>query len=301
MAIKTNIDNSTATESEVSYFDSTNDFNTASNVESYTSIPNDVDLNKAERKRKIKTDVISLVATGVINGIPIVIDAIKNRKNNVPYKVDKRDAIKLGMSMILPTIKAVDTIALNGKIQTTIETKTPFKFSDIQNVANIIQAYPSTHRALTQFMSNVQAQSTGKQQIAGNSEVTRDAILGCINTVSPYVVDKFCDDNMTFVEKCSSIIPIKIFGGLVRKLASTNPKLQHGYDVLTGIVRATDFGNKTLSTAIRSNSNMRTGASNTLGSVLDVVQDLTGMTRGNISRYGDTYSGWNGGSSFNSF
>lgn len=298
MAIKTNIDATSGIEPEVSYYDSTSDFN-ASN-ESYAAAPV-IDPEKAEKKHRIKSDVFSLVATGVINGLPIVIDAIKNKKNNVPYKVDKQSAIKFGVSMILPTIKAVDTIALNGKIQTTIETKTPFKFSDIQNVANIVQAYPSTHRALTQFMSNVQAQSTGKAQVTANKDVTRDAILGCLNTVSPYVVDKFCDDNMTFVEKCSSVIPIKIFGGLVRKFVSTNPKLQQGYDMITSVVRVADYGNKTLSTAVRSNSNMRNNASNTLGSVLDVVQDLTGMTRGNISRYGDQYDGWNGGSRFNSY
>lgn len=248
-----------------------------------------------ERKRKIKSDVFSLIASGVINGIPIAIDALKHRKDVVPHKVEKRDLVKFGVSMIMPAVQVIDTVVLKNKIQNSIEEKTPFKFGDIRNVANIIQAYPATHSAIKNFMSNVQKQSTGQIQVETNPNVKRDAVLGCLNTISPYVIDKFCDPSATFVEKCSSVIPLKIFGGLVRKFASTSPKLQQVYDVGTSLVRVADYGNKTLGSAVRANSNMRTGAVNTLGTLLDVVQDATGMTRGNVSRFNDDrFDSWGG-------
>lgn len=304
MAIKTNIDNNVE-EAEIVYSDSPRaDFNSgnepAYTFEESTGVQN----NNAElaiRKHKIKTDVVSTIVTGLLNAAPIVIDTFKHRNDPVPYKPQKSDFVRLGVSMIMPTVQLVDTVAFKGKLQNTIEEKTPFKMGDIRNVVNIVQAYPATHKALGNFMNNVQAQSNGKQQVVTSANTTRDAVIGCINTISPYVVDKFCDENKTFVEKCSSIIPLKIFGGLVRKLVSTNPKLQQGYDVATSLVRVADYGNKTLGSAVRSNSNMRTGAANTLGTILDVVQDATGMTRGNISRYGDQYDGWNGGARFNNF
>lgn len=303
MAVKTDIDNINANEeAEVRYYDSNPDFNTEETVQSNAAdMYSPVDTSILERKRKVKTDVLSLIATGIINGAPILIDSLKHKKENLPYKTDSRSLIRFGVSMALPAIQAIDTIAFNGKLQNTLEERSPVKLSDIRNVVNIVQAYPATHRALKNFMSNVQAEHTGAQQIEIADHLKRDTILGCINTVSPYVIDKFCDNNMTFAEKCSSIIPIKIFGGMIRKIASTNPKLQQAYDVTTSIVRVADIGNKTLSTAIRPNSGVRTGASNTLGSILDLTQDMMGMTRGNISRFGDTYDGWSGGSRFNNF
>ena len=298
MAIRTNIDSEEAQESEVKYYDSTPDFNTNDSVENDNVV---FDYDAAQRKKQIKSDIFTTIATGLINGAPMIIDALKHRKDATPYKIQKSELVKFGVSMVMPTLQLVDTVALKGKIRTTLEEKTPITLNDIRNVVNVVQAYPSTHKALTNFMSNVQAQSAGKQQIEIQPTIKRDAILSCINTISPYVVDKFCDNSMTFVEKCSAVIPIKLFGGLVRKFVSTNPKLQQGYEVLTSTVRVLDYGNKTLGSAVRSNSNMRTGAVNTLGNVLDIVQDATGMARGNISRYGDQYDGWNGGNRFNNY
>ena len=63
-----------------------------------------------ERKRKIKTDVFTLITSGVINGIPIAIDVLKHRKDVVPHKVEKRDLVRFGVSMIMPTIQVVDTV-----------------------------------------------------------------------------------------------------------------------------------------------------------------------------------------------
>lgn len=296
---RVNIDNGMVEDAEVVYSDQPRmDFVENNSVNNNDQINEsdqqfEYDPEKEQRKRKIKSDVFSLIASGVINGAPIVIDAIKHRKDIVPYKTNTKDLVKFGVSMVLPAIQAVDTLALKGKIQNTIAEKTPFKFDDIRNVVNIVQAYPATHAAVKNFMSNVQAQSNGQIQVETNPNVKRDAILGCLNTVSPYVVDKFCDPNTTFVEKCSSIIPLKIFGGLVRKIVSTNPKLQQAYDVTTSLVRVADYGNKTLGSAVRSNSNMKTGAANTLGALLDVVQDATGMTRGSVSRYNDDrYDSW---------
>ena len=108
------------------------------------------------------------------------------------------------------------------------------------------------------------------------------------------------------MERFSSILPMKMFGGLVRKFVSTDPKLQQGYDLVTGCIRVADFSNNTFNKAIRSNNGMRNNQSNSFSTIIDAMQDITGMSRGNISRfndgyYGQGYDGWNNGSRFNNF
>ena len=256
-----------------------------------------------ERKQKIKSDTFSLAASAIINLLPMVIDTVKHRKDPTPYKQNKSDIVRFGISMILPTIQFVDTVALNGKIQDTIKTKTPFTLGDIRNVVNVVQAYPSTHKVIKDYFSNVSRQANGQQQIITDDYSKRNMFINLANTVSPYIMDKMADDRYTMLERLSSIIPIKMFGGLVRKFASTDPKLQHGYDLVTTCIKVADYSNKSFNTAIRSNNGMRTGPANSFGTVIDVLQDVAGMSRGNISRYNDGgyYDGWNGGSRFNNF
>jgi hypothetical protein len=126
--------------------------------------------------------------------------------------------------------------------------------------------------------------------------VKRDAIVGLTTLISPYIADKFSDERMSFSQKMSSVIPIKMFGGFVRRFADSNPTLRRGYDAITAVVKVADFGNQTLTSAVKPNG-ARSNAQNQLGSVLEVVQDMTGMSRGRLSRFGasDDYgsSRWN--------
>lgn len=255
------------------------------------------------KKQKTKSDVLSLIASAAINAAPMVFDAIKHRHDPTPHKQKKSDLVKFGISMILPSLQVIDTVALDCKIQNKIKEKTPFTLSDIRNVVNVVQSYPSTHRVLSDYFSNVSRQANGQQQIIIDDSSKRDMFLSIANVVSPYIMDKMSDDRYSMLERFSSIIPIKMFGGLVRKLAGTNPKLQQGYNVLTTCLTVADFGNKSLNKAVRSNNGMRSGQNNSLGTFLDVMQDFTGMNRGNISRYNDGFDGWNGvnGSRFNNY
>ena len=277
----------------------TNDF--VENDESYgntKTIENTLDV---ERKKKIKSDIFTLLGSAIVNAVPIVVDAIKHHKDPVPYKVNKSQIARLGTSIAIPALQAIDTLALNSKLQNTLEEKTPIKLSDIRNVVNITLAYPSTKVALTNYMTNVSRQATGRQQVVQNPTAKRDAIVSCANVISPYIVDKFCDENLTFVEKCSSVLPIKIFGGLFKRFMSTDPKLQQVYDVGTTMINIASYGNNKMSSAVRSNNGRPSSAVNTLGTFLDIAQDMTGMSRGNISRFNDGYNGWNDGSRFNGF
>ena len=247
------------------------------------------------RKRKIKSDVGSVIATFGINALPIIIETIKHKKDPTPYRINKSDAVRLGVAMVMPTIQMLDTVCNGGKIQAKIEEKTPFKMSDIRNVVNIIQAYPSAHRTLTNFMGNVSREANGKQRISESDHVKRDTWLGCSTIVAPYIIDKFSDETMTFSEKVSSIIPIKMFGGLVRRFADSNPTARRIYDATTAIVNVANVGNREFNNlAVKSNHGQMKSSQNTLGSVLDVVQDLTGMSRGRINGGYDDYYGRNG-------
>lgn len=280
-----------------------NDFKaTVYDTEDVESLTSNNDTTQIERKRKIKSDIFTVAAAAVINASPIVIESIKHRKDSVPYKQTKSDIVRFGMSLIMPTIQLLDTVLLNGKIQNTIKEKTPFKFSDINNVVNLVAAYPSTHTVVQNFFSNVSRQQNGQQQVAIDDTSKRDAFVACATLVSPYVMEKMADERYTFVEKVSNVLPIKIFGGLVRRVASTNPTLQNGYNMVTTCLQVADFGNKKFNTAVRSNNGMRTNPSNTFSTILDVAQDAMGMSRGNISYYNNGgYDGWNNGSRFNNF
>ena len=261
---------------------------------------------KREKKHKIKSDVFSLIASAAINALPMVLETVKHRKDPVPYKCKKSDVFRFGTSLILPSIQVLDTVALNCKIQNTIKEKTPFTFGDIRNVINVVQSYPSTHTVLRNYFSNISRQANGEQQVIVDDTSKRDMFVSIANTISPYIVDKMTDDRFSVMERFSSILPMKMFGGLVRKFVSTDPKLQQGYNLVTGCIRVADFSNNTFNKAIRSNNGMRNNQSNSFSTIIDAMQDITGMTRGNISRFNDGYygggfDGWNNGSRFNNF
>ena len=248
-------------------------------------------------KRKVRSDTYTAISSIGINAFPIVVDIIKHRKDETPYKVPTSDLVRLGVASAIPTLQLVDTLWNKSRIQTAFETKTPFKMGDVRNLVNIIQAYPASHRMVLNFMGNVSRSAEGKQQIDLQSRVKRDSIVGLATIVSPYIADKFSDERMSLAQKMSSVIPIKMFGGFVRRFADTNPTLRRGYDAITAVVKVADFGNQTITSAVKSNGGVRSNAQNQLGSVLEVVQDMTGMSRGRLSRYGadDSYgsSRWN--------
>ena len=247
-------------------------------------------------KRKIRSDTYSAVSSIGINVLPIVVDVLKHRKDETPYKIPTSDLVRVGVSSALPAIQLADTLWNKSRIQNMVEEKTPFKFGDIRNLVNIVNAYPATHRMVLNFMGNVSRSAEGKQQIELQNRVKRDAIVGLSTLVAPYISDKFSDERMSFSQKMSSIIPIKMFGGFVRRFADSNPTLRRGYDAITAVVKVADFGNQTLTSAVKPNG-ARSNAQNQLGSVLEVVQDMTGMSRGRLSRFGmnDDYgsSRWN--------
>ena len=247
-------------------------------------------------KRKVRSDTYTAISSIGINVFPVVIDMLKHRKDEVPYKIPKSDLVRIGVSAVVPTIQLADTLWNKSRLQTTIKEKTPFELGDVRNLVNVIQAYPASHRMLLNFMGNVSRSAEGKQQIDIQNRVKRDAIVGLSTIVAPYIADKFSDERMTITQKMSAVIPVKMLGGFVRRFADSNPTLRRGYDAVTAVVKVADFGNQTLSSAVKPNQGARSSAQNQLGSVLEVVQDMTGMSRGRLSRYGgDEYgsSRWN--------
>ncbi len=246
-------------------------------------------------KRKVRSDTYSAISSIGINVFPIVIDMIKHRKDEVPYKIPTSDLVRVGVAAAIPTLQLADTVWNKSRLQKTIKEKTPFELGDVRNLVNVIQAYPASHRMLLNFMGNVSRSAEGKQQIDIQNRVKRDAIVGLSTIVAPYVADKFSDERMTVAQKMSSVIPIKMLGGFVRRFADSNPTLRRGYDAVTAVVKVADFGNQTLS-AVKPNQGARSTAQNQLGSAIELVQDLTGMSRGRLNRYGgDDYgsSRWN--------
>lgn len=283
--------NTATDESQITYSD---DFAYDSNDQAYGNPVHTEDDLAVLRKRKIKSDVGSLIATIGINALPIISKLVKHRNDEIPYRINSGDLVRLGTLSIVPAIQAIDTVCNKGRIQEMMETKTPFKMSDVRNVVNIVTTYPAAHRYLTNFMGNVVRNTEGKQVIETNSTIKRDTLLGCATTLAPYVIDKFSDESMTFAQKLGSVVPVKIFGGWVRRLADANPTTRRLYDGFTAVVNVASVGNRELGNlATKANKGQNKSAQNAFGAVLDVVQDMTGMSRGRVGGYydNDRYGG----------
>ena len=251
-------------------------------------------------KREKKADVISLVASLTLSTIPMAISAIKSKNSPTPYKPGAKDFARIGLFNILPIVKAIDTVFLNKKIQDTFDAKLPFKFNDVRNVVNIAYAYSPFHNIITNSFENSNRRARNEQAVPNSKYDVASAWLSGINLVMPYVVYKFTDDTMTFAQKCSSILPIGVIGGYVRKLAYSNPKTAQAYDITSSLVRAVSYGNNQLSNAVRStNGSTINKASNQVGNIVNFASDLMGINRGGFqSNYGYGYGrndGWNGG------
>lgn len=303
MAVKTNID-----DIEIGVDNTTNGVNSSDFIETEydpSQIHTEENIEEIERKKLMKTNIYSFITTGIINSVPIVIDSIKQKKTSGVTNVSKNSIIKLVSSLVIPAISVIDSTVLNNKIDNTLRTKAGFRLSDVRNVVNIVQSYPSTHSVITNYVTNIKEQSKGHPTVELLPAVKKDAIVTNLTTIAPYIVDKFTDSNLSFAEKCSAVLPIKIFGGMVKRFASTDPRLQAGYNVLTSAVNVVDFTNKTMGSAVRSNnSGIKSNVGSTVGSAVDLIHDMLGQNRGNISRYGmggTYYDGWNGGNSFRNF
>lgn len=284
------------TKTENIFNDNTTDFAESETV--YTTNAADEAAAKLH-KRAVKADVISAVTSVAISAAPMVMDIFRHRKDPTPYKVHGGDIARIAVSAVIPTIKAVDTAAFNGKLQKTISEKTPFTFNDIRNVANLVQLYPSAHVVMKNLMENSMNASSGKPRVEAPVGAKSAMLMNTVNLLTPYVVDKMTNEDLSFTEKVSSFMPIGMIGPWVKRLASSNPKARQIYDVTQAVVNVASVGNKAISGATRSNPNSTLNkTSNQIGGILDAVQDLTGMSHGGYGYNNNYYggNGWNNGS-----
>lgn len=253
------------------------------------------------QKREKKSDIISLAFSLTLSSVPLAVSAIKSKNSPTPYKPGVKDFARIGLFNLLPIIKTVDTVFMNKKIQNTMDAKLPFKFNDVRNVVNMVYAYTPFHNLISNSFENSNRRARNEQPVANSKYDVANAWFSGINLVMPYVVYKFTDDTMTFAQKCSSILPIGVIGGYVRKFAYSNPKTAQAYDITSSLVRAVSYGNNQLSNAVRStNGGTINKASNQVGNFVNLASDLMGINRGGFnSNYGyggyGRNDGWNGG------
>lgn len=256
------------------------------------------------KKHSIKSDVTSLTVNVLMNAIPIISKSISHRKENIPYRVEKKDIARLALGAVLPTIKVIDTAFMNKKIQNTMSEKLPFSFNDVQNVTNFIQMYKPLHTISNHYLDSIRSSRTGNVKTMMPEGTVKKLVISAINLAVPYVSHKLTDSDLSFHEKLNSVVPIGVAGGLIKKAAQLNPKTRQVYDVGTAVVQMASYGNKTLSNAVRSSPQSTLNkTSSTINGVLNVAQDLFGMRGGG---YGGGYGGgfnngygpgsrWNGG------
>ena len=249
------------------------------------------------RKQRIKTNLIVAGTTIVFNAIPIIIEHFKHRKDPVPYKCNKSNFVRLGISSLIPILSTVDDLMLNGKIQN----KVPL--SDIGNIVNIVSAYPAAHKSLNDFVTNVVRTNSNKQPIPTDPSVTHSAWVGVANIAAPYIVGKLTNDNLSFGEKVNSTIPLPIVGRFIRTFMMRDPNLARVYDVGTNVVRAASGINRSIGSAVRpSQGSTVNKAIDKANGLLDTASELMGLGRGN-SGYGNNNRGnyGNGGGGYNSY
>lgn len=256
-----------------------------------------------QKKKAVKSDVISAVASLVISATPIITDAMNRRREPVPYKIKGSDIARVVVSSAIPLLKVVDTVALNGKINNTMSEKLPFNLNDVRNVVNLVTTYPAVHTMARTTMENISNKENGQVKTEFPYGCVRNTVLGTINLIAPYVVEKFTDDDLTVREKITSVMPLPLLSNTIRRVCSLNPATKNIYDVTRSVVQPLSSLNKSLTSAVRPSGNSTLNkTSSTINGILDTVGDVMGVARGG-NGYG--YGGYNnnnwGGGRWNSF
>ena len=260
---------------------------------------------KKARTRQIKTDVISAGLSVAWSIIPMAVAAHSRKNDPIPYKPSTMDYVRASSTALIPIIKAVDTIAFHGALQNKIAEKTSFSLNDVRNIVNFISLYQPLHTVTVNYMENINRQQKQQQAVPLSGGIKTATFLSIANLVTPFVVDKFTDTDLTFSQRFASVMPVKMFGGIVRKIACTNPKVAQMYDVANAAVKVASFGNNTLSNAVRpTQGSTLNKTSNAISGILDFASDVMGMSRGNVNspyvyNYNNGYgqNGWNNGAS----
>lgn len=245
-----------------------------------------------ERHRQIKCGVINTLATVGINSIPIIVQTIKNKKEGIPNKINKFDVIRTAVSTAFPILETVDAAFLGNKLEKTVHLK------DVRNVVNIAMTYPAAHRTLNDLVNRTVQRTNENGQPIVETEKTDAGFrtcLGIANLLVPYFTNKFTDNNLTFMQKLGSAVPIPILGRGIRILAQRNPTLNNLYETGTGLLKVASGSAKSIGTAVRAKPNsVLNKATSTVSNVADTIGDILGVPRGNIGYGGGYYNPYGG-------
>lgn len=266
------------------------DFVTGDETEN-TSKATVVDPIAAERKRSIKCGIINTAISLGLNSIPIVIDTIRNKKQGIPNKINKTDIIRMAVTTAFPVLETIDAAFLNNNLSN------KFHLKDVRNITNVVMTYPAAHQALNEFVNKTINNKDGEAQVV---EPKTDALaktwLGIGNIITPYITNKFTDENLTFMQKVNSAIPIPIIGRFIRTAASRNPDLQNIYQTGAGLISFAQGSSRALGNAVRAKPNSTINkATNTITNVADTIGDILGVSRNNgiYNNYGGGGYGYN--------
>jgi hypothetical protein len=253
----------------------------------------DHNIEKSVWKHKVSKDVGTLVATALWKLLPLSYERNKNKHNKIPTRINKGQIVSTAISLAIPTIKVIDDIILKGKLQEKFDSKSPVKIDHLQNLVNVVQAYPSTHDILKSFSDNTILKRRGQPPTVVPLEVKADAILGAINIITPHLADRFTDPNLTVSEKIYSFVPFPFIGTFVRGFMKNNPKLQKVYNMGEGLLDVARHGSDVLSNITDPNTKVGSTAANT-SNVIRTIQSAVGMNnRGGFgnrrSVFGPTY------------
>lgn len=245
----------------------------------------------AAKKRNIKCGLINTAISVGLNSIPIIVNVVKNKKQGVPNKVNRVDIIRLAVSTAFPILETVDSAFLDNKLTD------KYHLKDVRNLTNIAMTYPAAHQALNDFVNK----SINKQENAENGTLIQQEkntampmmILGIGNIVTPYITNKFTDENLTFIQKLNSAIPIPFLGRIVRTVAHKNPALENIYQTGASIINVAQSSSRMLGNAVRSKPNSTLNkATSTVANIADTVGDILGVQRVGGGMYGN-YGGYN--------
>lgn len=232
-------------------------------------------------------DALTLGTTLALKVLPMVVKSAQAKKNGETYKVSKIDMISTVVSSVLPVVSVIDSFALKGKIRS----KLPL--NDVRNVINLVQAYPSVHKATNNFVANVVNQNSGKPKIALQPTTKSEAISATANLVAPYLIDKITNKDLTLTEKFNSIMPIGVFGrlfqGIINNVRRTNPQVGRVYDFAAQALSIANQGTRLIGGAVKSTPNSTVNkTTNQITSTLNIVSEAIGVRNGN------PYNSWGG-------
>lgn len=262
--------------------------------------PEPISEEEMVRKHRRKVNGINTVIALAINCAPIINKVLISKKKGTVLHIKKEiiSAVVLSSPSVLLT---VDDLFLKGKLQTNDNFRETVKH--VRNVTTIVSLYGPVYGSVQESIYRNKNKRNFQENTmpARKSILTGEIMLKAVGLISPYIVNEICDKSLSTKEKLHSIIPIGVFGTMIRDVMSLNPNTAKIYEKSSMILRLGSIGTDLVGGAVisgNSNNNKVQKGFSAVSNILNTAMSLTGVNNNNggpgYSWSGNNGNSWNG-------